>query len=198
MQIHVAQRGLARTGILKTDVLEADPVTPVTHVTHGGRDRSPIQRASQDIPPATRRQVMRRDHGRCAVPGCKNSVFLDVHHVDLRSEGGGHDPDKLIVLCGAHHRASHRGTLLIEGRASTGLRFRHADGTVYGGAPRPSVTEAHAKMFRALRGLGFRETETRRALEQVRGTSPEAADTEQVFRPALAILTRTPSTQHAM
>jgi hypothetical protein len=75
---------------------------------------------------------MRRDGGRCVVPGCRNSVFLDTHHLDLRSEGGDHDPDRLIVLCGAHHRAQHRGQLLIEGRVSTGLVFRHADGTLYG------------------------------------------------------------------
>ena len=50
----------------------------------------------------------------------------------LRSEGGDHDEDGLVVLCSAHHRAQHRGHLLIEGRVSTGLRFRHADGRGYG------------------------------------------------------------------
>ncbi len=64
-------------------------------------------RASQTIPPATRRQVMRRDHGQCVVPGCCNSVFVDVHHLKLRSEGVNHDPDLLAVTCGTHHRALH-------------------------------------------------------------------------------------------
>jgi hypothetical protein len=32
----------------------------------------------------------------------------------------------------AHHRALHRGELVIEGAVATGLRFRHADGSVYG------------------------------------------------------------------
>ena len=62
-------------------------------------------RATQTIPPAVRRQVMRRDRKRCVVPGCTNHRFVDVHHLDPRSEGGGHDPDRLAVLCGSHHRA---------------------------------------------------------------------------------------------
>ncbi|MEM9691189.1 MAG: hypothetical protein AAGA56_01470 [Myxococcota bacterium] len=34
-------------------------------------------RAAQVIPPATRRAVLRRDHQRCRVPGCRNHRFLD-------------------------------------------------------------------------------------------------------------------------
>ncbi len=66
-------------------------------------------RATQTIPPATRRAVLQRDHHRCQVPGCRNCAFVDVHHIELRSEGGNHDPDHLLALCGAHHRASHAG-----------------------------------------------------------------------------------------
>ena len=50
-------------------------------------------RAKQTVSPATRRSVRRRDHEQCVVPGCRNAQFLDVHHVALRSEGGGHDAD---------------------------------------------------------------------------------------------------------
>jgi hypothetical protein len=116
-------------------------------------------------------------------------VFLDVHHVVLRSEGGDHDPDTMIVLCSAHHRAEHRGQLIIEGRVSTGLVFRHADRTLYGAVVDPRVAEAHTQAFRALRALGFREGEAHRALERVRATSPVGnASTEQVLRAALAAM----------
>src|SRR6187399_747425 len=64
-------------------------------------------RATQTIPPATRRTVLRRDEGRCRVPGCRHAVFVEPHHIGLRSEGGDHDPENLITLCGAHHRAVH-------------------------------------------------------------------------------------------
>ena len=60
------------------------------------------RRASQTIPPATRRFVMRGDRGRCRVPGCSSSTWLEVHHLRLRSDGGDHDPDQLAVLCGSH------------------------------------------------------------------------------------------------
>lgn len=60
---------------------------------------------------------------------------VDVHHLRAREAGGGHDSDNLLTLCGAHHRACHRGDLLIEKGASGGFSFWHADGTAYGGQP---------------------------------------------------------------
>ena len=156
-----------------------------------GRIESPASthvgdsRAHQNIPPAVRRKVMRRDGGRCVVPGCRHATFVDIHHIVLRSEGGRHDEDTLILLCSAHHRAEHRGQLIIEGRVSTGLRFCHADGSSYGGVVDPRAAEAHAQAFRALRHLGFRESETRAALDRVRSTHVGDASTEDVIRAAL-------------
>jgi hypothetical protein len=143
-------------------------------------------RARQDVPPAIRREVFRRDGGRCVVPGCRHATFLDTHHLDPRSEGGAHDPDKLVLLCGAHHRAQHRGQLVIDGRVSTGLVFRHADGTPYGFTVDARTAATHADAFRALRALGFRETEARRALKQVRLQGSPGFD--GVMRAALAVL----------
>src|SRR5688500_17943858 len=50
-----------------------------------------IVRASQTIPPATRRMVMRRDRNRCRVPGCRSIHNLDVHHIRFLCDGGGHE-----------------------------------------------------------------------------------------------------------
>jgi transposase len=108
----------------------------------------------------------------------------------LRSEGGDHDPDGLILLCSAHHRAQHRGQLIIDGRVSTGLVFRHADGAPYGAAVSPRSAQAQVEAFRALRALGFRESEVRHALNRVRTTAHVGeATTETVLRQALAVLT---------
>ena len=60
------------------------------------------ERASQVIPPAVRRAVVRRHGGVCAVPGCKHTS-CDVHHCDPKSEGGSHDPERLVLLCSTHH-----------------------------------------------------------------------------------------------
>ena len=91
-----------------------------TNVPRAGLKR---RRARQGTPPAVRREVFWRDRGRCCVPGCRNATYLDVHHLDLRSEGGGNDPDNLVVLCGAHH-----GAFIAVGCVSTG-RFRTGCGS---------------------------------------------------------------------
>ena len=150
--------------------LNVDAETPVgnaLNVGAGPRVGSKTQRAKQSIPPKIRRLVLRRDGGRCKVPGCRHATFVDVHHLDLRSEGGGHDPENLVTLCTAHHRANHRGDLLIEGTPATGLRFSHADGTSYGGSLSPTVAAVRAKACRALQQMGYREGEAKRALASI-------------------------------
>jgi hypothetical protein len=140
-------------------------------------------RATQTIPPALRRAVLRRDEARCKVPGCRHATFVDVHHLVPRAEGGRHSAENLVTLCGAHHRAIHRGELIIEGTPSTGLRFLHADGTVYGGSPSPVTTNLRAKASRALELMGYRPSEVKRALLRIHGNSD--ANLEQLIRQAL-------------
>jgi hypothetical protein len=147
-------------------------------------------RAHQPIPPSVRREVLRRDGGRCIVAGCRHATFLDLHHLIPRAEGGNHDPDTLVTLCSAHHRAQHRGQLVIEGRPTTGLLFRHADGSSYGTVVNPMAAETCAQEFRALCRLGFREREARTAIEQVRARAPVGPPVLQtILRDALAVLT---------
>jgi 5-methylcytosine-specific restriction endonuclease McrA len=149
-----------------------------------------LRRAKQSIPPATRRAVLRRDHQCCTVPGCRNSQYLDVHHVRPRSEGGSNGADNLITLCGAHHRAGHRGELEITGSVSRGVRFRHADGSGYGQVAEPRAVEVQVKVFAALRRLGFREAAIRQVLLQMgENREPGRASSEGALREALAKLT---------
>jgi 5-methylcytosine-specific restriction endonuclease McrA len=145
-------------------------------------------RAVQDIPPAVRRLVLRRDQGRCRVPGCRHATWVDVHHVVSRGEGGGHEPENLVTLCGAHHRALHLGTLVAERSDAGALLFRHADGKGYGQALDAAAAEAGAKTFQALRGLGFKESEVRWALAQTTDVGAEAS-VEARVRHCLLLLT---------
>jgi 5-methylcytosine-specific restriction endonuclease McrA len=146
-------------------------------------------RASQDIAPAVRRSVLRRDQYRCRVPGCVHATFVDIHHILARADGGGHEPSNLVTLCGAHHRALHEGTLMVARSAAESLEFQHADGTPYGSLPTAPNAEAQTQVFRALRGLGFGEREARRALERVLRESGNAGEMQTVLRQSLAILT---------
>jgi hypothetical protein len=128
----------------------------------------PGVRAAQDIPPAIRRQVVRRHHGRCAVNGCRHATWTDVHHVRYRSEGGTHDPELLILLCSVHHRAIHRGALFITGTCSNGFQFHHADGSRYGGGVDAHAARLLGEVFQVLRNSGFKEPEVRRIVNVVR------------------------------
>jgi hypothetical protein len=125
-------------------------------------------RARQSVPPALRRAVLTRDRHRCTVPGCTHATFVDVHHVQPRSEGGPNEASNLLTLCSAHHRATHRGELLIDGERDGSFRFRHADGAAYGDPLMPRRIDAHAKVFSALRHLGFRESEVKTVLSELR------------------------------
>jgi 5-methylcytosine-specific restriction endonuclease McrA len=174
----------AQVGRGAGEVAHADArVGRAAGVTTAGLTR---RRARQDTPPATRREVFRRDRGRCVVPGCRNATYVDLHHLDLRSEGGGNDPDNLVVLCGAHHGALHRGRLRIDGKVSTGLRVRHADGTDYGSMPSPLLVEASERAFAGLRSLGFSEKTARASLEQALSSAPANATAETLLRSAVA------------
>jgi hypothetical protein len=136
-RIHVGEKGDTH--------LAANDTAADTHVGAADAEVHPDEptRATQTIPPALRRKVIRRDHGRCVVPGCLHATFVDLHHIEARADGGTHDEDNLIVLCSAHHRALHHGQLEITGRVSQG---------------------------RGLRSLGFGEREARRAIERVRSS----------------------------
>jgi hypothetical protein len=153
--------------------------------------REPEQsvKATQTVPPAVRRSVLLRDQHRCQVPGCRHATFVDVHHIRPREEGGGHEPENLLTLCGAHHRACHRRALSIEGSAPAALRFRHADGTEYGATLSPNAADVQLRAFQALRVLGFGEREARLALRQSATHMGDNADLEPLLRHTVGLLT---------
>jgi len=160
---------------------EATPVKPAARA-----NSQTLRRAQQSVPPAMRRAVLARDERRCRVPGCTHATFVDVHHLQPRSEGGRNEASNLIAICSAHHRAIHRGELLIEREGEGALRFRHADGSAYGNAIAPGRIDAHFKVFSALRHLGFREGEVKAVLAELRDDAElRDASVECLLREAL-------------
>jgi len=138
-----------------------------------------------DIPAAVRRLVERRDHGRCAVPGCRSSRFVELHHVTPRANGGGHAAANLVVLCTAHHVAYHDGRLDIRGRAPR-LTFLHSDGRPYG-VPGPDDVQQTLRddACSALRNLGFSAHEAAAAVAHALAHASQPATIEEVIRAAL-------------
>jgi hypothetical protein len=152
-------------------------------------------RVTKSIPPRTRRAVLRRDRGRCIVPGCRNARYVDVHHLIARAKGGKHTPTTLAALCSAHHAAAHDGRMRVEGTAPGKLRFTHADGRPYGEPPPrvrgepPAAPASHvggeptAAMASTAAAAAPAAPE---AAPAPAGSAPPRAASRHVRRPALA------------
>src|SRR5690606_4422392 len=137
-------------------------------------------RVKQTVPRGVKRAVIRRHGGRCAVPGCRHSAFIDVHHLRRRADGGGHGMENLVALCGGHHRAAHVGRLVIRGSWSTGLVFEHADGRTYGSSTvEPTRAGVLATVLELLVGMGFSHLEAQRMLDRVRAHVGAGATVEE-------------------
>ena len=77
-----------------------------------------------DVPSkARRRAILRRDGYCCAVPGCPNTLWLEVHHMIFYANGGLTRPENLITICSKCHKNVHEGRLVIHGNAPHGARF---------------------------------------------------------------------------
>ena len=67
------------------------------------------------IPAAVKREVWRRDRGRCSYVDrasgrrCGSQHLLQIDHVVPYAQGGAAEPDNLRLLCAAHHRYRHAG-----------------------------------------------------------------------------------------
>jgi 5-methylcytosine-specific restriction endonuclease McrA len=156
-------------------------------LTHGNETHgeSAPPRAIQSVPPAIRRQVLLRDQKMCQVPGCRNTLAIDVHHIQPRAEGGTHHAHNQVGLCTVHHRAVHRGELHVSGRAPDTLTFLHADGTRYGGPVSAPGVDINKKVFDGLCGLGFKSSEARRALDDITRDGSVPLDAAALLRKAL-------------
>ena len=157
----------------------------------------PGERATQTVPPAHRRAVLRREEGRCAVPGCRHAAFLHVHHVERRSDGGSHHLANLLALCSLHHDAAHEGRLLIRhDPAVDGCRFERADGACYGSmsGSRRAVQrcKSHADEFGQMVRQGHTERDARRELDARRreGAALELAATQGRREPHAKVVPR--------
>ena len=70
---------------------------------------------SRAIPAAVKREVWRRDRGRCRYVDrtsgrrCGSQHLLQIDHVVPYARGGAAEPNNLRLLCAAHHRYRHAG-----------------------------------------------------------------------------------------
>lgn len=61
------------------------------------------------IAAATRRAIEVESGHNCAVKGCQEHTYLEVHHIDENRENS--DPSNLILLCDKHHKMAHANVI---------------------------------------------------------------------------------------
>jgi hypothetical protein len=71
------------------------------------RASRPAAERSRYVPAAVRRPVWRRDDGRCAFVGasgrCRETAFLEFHHVEPYAAGGAATLENVELRCRAHN-----------------------------------------------------------------------------------------------
>ncbi|MCK6458786.1 MAG: HNH endonuclease, partial [Planctomycetes bacterium] len=81
--------------------------------------------------PRARLQVLKRNDGKCQVPGCSLPA-RHIHHIRYRSHGGVKAPWNETGLCIPHHlHGIHEGRLEVTGRAGERLVWVFADGEIW-------------------------------------------------------------------
>ncbi|MCM2282342.1 MAG: HNH endonuclease, partial [Bdellovibrionaceae bacterium] len=95
---------LANSAQARSEEQNLKPVSPVNAET--------LSTSGAAIPAAVAHQVHLRDRGRCQarLPNgslCETSLWVELHHLQPRSQGGRNVVGNLISLCRAHHQACH-------------------------------------------------------------------------------------------
>jgi hypothetical protein len=174
---------------------------PTTHMGHEEKVALTAHvgdaRSLQTVSPRLKRRVFARAHGRCEVPGCSNTRWLDIHHLTRRADGGRNDEETCFLACSTHHRLLHQGRLVVEGARSTGLVFKHADGTLYGAPPTPHEGEAAREAHQALRALGVEAAAARALIADAHRELGGASPAVELVRAAMRIHGRGFAAKHA-
>jgi hypothetical protein len=68
----------------------------------------------------------------------------------------------------------HGGALVIEGSASSGFTFLHADGTPYGTTLWPAAVDAARLVFLALTNMGFKDGQARALISAAQASGAPA------------------------
>jgi hypothetical protein len=76
----------------------------------------------------------------------------------------------------------------VHGDANGTLVFRHADGTIYGGAPVATSAQQLADAFVGLKTMGWKDREARQAVDAVRAHVGPDDPIEAVLRKCLTVL----------
>jgi hypothetical protein len=127
-----------------------------------------------------RRFVELRDGNRCRIPGCRSTRCIELHHIVHQEDGGTHEPENIVSICGGHHDAHHRDRMWIGGTATNlvvhradeqpnandaNTRAAVAEPPSQAAAPRTDDTDTRSTAWLALESLGWKPTIARAAVD---------------------------------
>jgi 5-methylcytosine-specific restriction endonuclease McrA len=154
-------------------------------------ERTRRREKNDGVSRATRRAVFARDGEQCTfvdVDGnrCPAKGFLELDHVEPRALGGSHGTENLRVACRAHN--------LFYAERAMGTKAEHFRRRKSASTPpsRQGLDDAVDREAHGLVGMGFRESDARRALAAVfarHAAEQPPPPIHEVLREALAILT---------
>jgi hypothetical protein len=101
--------------------------TVITLVEDEDGDPLNVGRKTRAVSAPLRRLLTARDKG-CRFPGCCNSRYIDMHHIEHWANGGETKPANLLSLCRFHHRAVHEGGFNVVVLDDGAVRFLRPDG----------------------------------------------------------------------
>lgn len=130
--IHVDESAL-RGGIGRGDL----PIATIKRLTCDGSVVTIVEdergtpldvgRKQRTVSTPLKRALWSRDRG-CRFPGCRNSRYVDAHHVRHWADGGDTSLDNLVLLCSHHHRLLHEGGFSIRRDRDGDRYFVRSDG----------------------------------------------------------------------
>lgn len=158
------------------------------------------QRNDAAIPRPARRAAFERDGERCSYVSadgerCPARSWLEVDHISPRARGGSNQVTNLRVLCRAHNQLLAEETFgrrrVVAGqRRRKGMQVTPSSRVERESRPSTARDDFDTAQ-RALKTMGFKETETRRAVAALRSQHVNRAppQLEQILRDALGLLT---------
>jgi HNH endonuclease len=74
----------------------------------------PREADRKKIPIAVQHGLLMEAGYKCGNPTCRNVITLELHHIEYVSEGGGDEPENLLVLCPYCHAMHHANHIPVE------------------------------------------------------------------------------------
>ncbi|WP_248824533.1 HNH endonuclease signature motif containing protein [Frankia umida] len=102
------------------------------------RENNPLRLGRRSRLPTSRVRdaVYLRDEGVCRFPSCEHTRWLQIHHLDeWHADGGETNIERLLLVCGTHHRAIHDQNLALRRDHDGTVTVHASDGRVLLGTP---------------------------------------------------------------